>query len=103
MKMIEREAVSVRIEAYNAVSQMYQSGASSVKKVSGTRTAINDKLEISQAAKSCQTAREAVKKASDVRMDKVEDIKERMAAGTYNVSSEDIADKLLMGMNTIAF
>ena len=41
--------------------------------------------------------------ASDVRMDKVADIKARLAAGTYNVSAEAIADKILGNMETIVF
>ncbi|MEZ7892809.1 MAG: flagellar biosynthesis anti-sigma factor FlgM [Candidatus Wallbacteria bacterium] len=36
-----------------------------------------------------------VKNTSDVRTDKVEEIKAKIAAGTYNVSSEDLADKLI--------
>ena len=36
-----------------------------------------------------------VKNTPDVRTDKVEDIKAKIAAGTYNVSSEDLADKLI--------
>lgn len=94
----------MRIDAYNAVSQMYQSGsATSVKKASEAKTFANDKLEISQTAKSYQAARAAVGTASDVRMDKVASIKEQIAAGTYKISSEAIADKLLGRIDTIAF
>ena len=50
-----------------------------------------------------QTARTAVSKASDVREDKIADIKARMAAGTYNISSEAVADKILNNISTLTF
>jgi flagellar biosynthesis anti-sigma factor FlgM len=49
----------------------------------------------SQAGKDYQVAKQAVSDASDVRMDLVNDIKARLANGTYNVSDEELADKLL--------
>ena len=49
------------------------------------------------------TARTAVSKASDVREDKIADIKARMAAGTYNISSEAVADKILNNISTLTF
>ncbi|HOT77428.1 MAG TPA: flagellar biosynthesis anti-sigma factor FlgM [Candidatus Wallbacteria bacterium] len=36
-----------------------------------------------------------IKNSDDIRTDKVEDIKAKIANGTYNVSSEDLADKLM--------
>ncbi len=36
-----------------------------------------------------------IKKTDDIRTDKVDDIKAKIANGTYNVSSEDLADKLM--------
>ncbi len=36
-----------------------------------------------------------IKKTDDIRTDKVDDIKAKIANGTYNVSSEDLADKLI--------
>ena len=41
--------------------------------------------------------------ASDVREDKIADIKARMAAGTYNISSEAVADKILNSISTLTF
>ena len=69
---------------------------SKINKVSKKGTVSQaDKLEISQAGKDYQVAKQAVKEASDIRVDLVNDIKERLANGTYNVSDEDFADKLL--------
>ena len=40
-------------------------------------------------------AKQAVASAPDVRQDKIADIKERIQNGTYDVSPEAFADKLL--------
>ena len=84
----------MRIDAYNKINQMQS--VSKINKVSKKETVSQiDKLEISQAGKDYQVAKQAVKEASDIRVDLVNDIKERLANGTYNVSDEDFADKLL--------
>ncbi|WP_100487166.1 flagellar biosynthesis anti-sigma factor FlgM [Sporolactobacillus pectinivorans] len=53
-------------------------------------TAKSDKVEISSAAKRLQGAQ----KFEDARSEKVQQIKSQVNAGTYNVSSEDIAKKV---------
>ena len=84
----------MRIDAYNKINQMQS--VSKINKVSKKGTVSQtDKVEISQAGKDYQVAKQAVKEASDIRVDLVNDIKERLANGTYNVSDEDFADKLL--------
>ena len=84
----------MRIDAYNKINQMQS--VSKINKVSKKGTVSQtDKLEISQAGKDYQVAKQAVKEASDSRVDLGNDIKERLANGTYNVSDEDFADKLL--------
>ena len=50
-----------------------------------------------------QPAKAAVSEASDVRLDKVNDIKARIAAGTYNISSEAVAEKMLGSVSTLTF
>lgn len=93
----------MRVDALNAVSQIYAANSTSaVRKATQTAQA-SDKFEISDMAKTYSTAKAAVKAASDVRMDKVADIRARMAAGTYNVSSEDVADKIINTISTITF
>lgn len=89
----------MRIDAYNAVNQIYQTSQISKAKTSS----VSDKFEISDTARTYQTARTAVSKASDVREDKIADIKARMAAGTYNISSEAVADKILNNISTLTF
>ncbi len=93
----------MRIDAYNAISKMYQANkVSGAKKINGI-TSFSDRLEFSQTAKSYQTAKAAVNDAPDVRQDKVAEIKDKISAGSYNVSSEAVAEKILSNLNTIAF
>lgn len=93
----------MRIDAYNAVNQVYKPQNTYKSRAVNAYAANDDKFEISQTAKSYSTAKAAVAQTSDVRMDKVNDIKAKIAAGTYNISSEAIADKILNNMKTIAF
>ena len=78
----------MRIDALNQVSQLYQT--SKPKKVlKNKENDTSDKFEISQ------TAKAAVKTSSDIREDKVAELKEAVTSGTYNVSAAEIADKMV--------
>jgi negative regulator of flagellin synthesis FlgM len=84
----------MRIDAFQKVSQLYQSNSVTGKsKVKGSSH--SDKLEISQVAKDYQVAKQMVAKTPDVREDKVNDLKQRIASGTYDVSAQELADKLV--------
>lgn len=84
----------MRIDAVNRVSQLYQ--ANSTKKVAKqNRTEKYDSVQISQMGKDYQVAKAAVAATPDVRTDLVNDIKTRMQNGTYDVSMEMLADKLM--------
>lgn len=86
----------MRINNIGAVAQIYNQAqvmpakAESVKKM--------DKASFSTTGKDFQYAMEQVKKTPDVRWNKVEDIKARIQAGTYKVSAEDIAKKMMQGI-----
>ncbi|WP_310604055.1 flagellar biosynthesis anti-sigma factor FlgM [Anaerosporobacter sp.] len=84
----------MRIDAYNKVNQMYQTNK--VRTVASTKKAgKSDQLEISQTGKDYQTVKQAVANTEEVRMDKVEALKKKLASGTYDVSMSEVADKLL--------
>ena len=84
----------MRIDAYNAVSQIYNT--SKTKKAQAySQVGATDRFEISQMGKDLQIAKAAVAKAPDVREDVVADIKKRIEDGSYNVSDESFADVLL--------
>lgn len=84
----------MRVDAYNKIAQVYQTNA--VQKIDKkTKAATKDQVEISNLGKDYQVAKKAVADAPDIRTDKVNDIKERIASGTYNVSMEEVADHIL--------
>jgi len=84
----------MRVDAYNKVTQLYQTNAT--KKVAKTNsTSTTDQLEISRIGKDYQVAKQAVANTADIRTDKVNDIMKRMEAGTYNISSEEVSNKIV--------
>ncbi len=86
----------MRIDAYNQVAQIYQTNKAKTTAGKTEKTsAFSDALQLSQTGKDMQVAKQAVKDAPDVREDRVNEIKSKLASGTYNVSGEEIADKLV--------
>lgn len=87
----------MRIGTYNMVNQIY--GSKNTKKsssVNGTGYAsFKDEVTFSSLGKDMQVAKNALANVPDVRESKVNDIKARIQNGTYNVSSEAFADKLI--------
>lgn len=84
----------MRIEAYNQVSQIYQT-SKPVKTEKSGKTDRMDQVQISSVGKDIQTLKQAVANSSDVREELTEPIKESINAGTYNVSDDEFADKLI--------
>jgi negative regulator of flagellin synthesis FlgM len=84
----------MRIDAFNKISELYK--ASNVKSTAKAKgSSFSDMLEISQTGKDYQAAKQIVARTPDIRETKVNEIMERMQAGTYNVTIEDVADKLV--------
>ncbi|MBE5843420.1 MAG: flagellar biosynthesis anti-sigma factor FlgM [Butyrivibrio sp.] len=85
----------MRIEAYSQIQQVY--GTSKVNKTAKTEksSGATDSLKISSIGKDIQIAKKAVKEAPDVREDVTARLKKAIQDGTYDVSGEDFADKLL--------
>lgn len=84
----------MRVDAVNQISQIYKpSGGKKVEKSGSVNN--KDAYEISQSAKDYQVARKAVAEASDIREDKVAQMKEALASGSYNVSAQEIAEKIV--------
>lgn len=84
----------MRIEAYNQVSQVFSSNRASRLKNS-ENAGRKDKLEISQAGRDYQVAKQAVAEASDIRKDRVAALKSSIASGNYKVETGDFAAKLI--------
>lgn len=93
----------MRIDAYNAISQVYQTSVAKTAGKAKGKGALSDSLHISDAARDYQTAKSAVAAAPDVRQDKVAQIKAMMEKGTYSVSAEALAEKMLNQTKTLVF
>jgi negative regulator of flagellin synthesis FlgM len=85
----------MRIETFNQVAKLYQT--SKPAKVTKTAASANtsDQLCISQTGKDYQIAKQAVAQASDVREERVSELKSQINAGTYDVPVSDFATILL--------
>ncbi|MCR5747715.1 MAG: flagellar biosynthesis anti-sigma factor FlgM [Lachnospiraceae bacterium] len=92
----------MRIDAISQIQQVYGVGkpkrTANTSKVSSGR----DAVEISSIGKDIQTLKSAVKSSPDIREDKVASLKKQIEAGTYDVSGESFADKLLAKYNEAA-
>lgn len=84
----------MRVDAYNKVNQVYNtSKVNSVKKIGGS--SFSDKLEISRTGNDYTFAKQIIDQIPDIRTEKINDIKSRMESGTYNVSMEEVAEKII--------
>lgn len=87
----------MRIDVYNQVNSLY--GVNKSKKTSRTSaySSVNttDQVSFSSIGKDMQIAKVAVANAPDVRQDKVDEVKASIAQGTYQVSPESFAEKLM--------
>ena len=84
----------MRIEAYTQVQQIYKTSttkAGTAKKSNAT----SDQLELSTMGKDYRVAKQAEAAAPDVREDVTAPLKKSINAGTYQVSNESFANKLL--------
>lgn len=84
----------MRIEAYTQIQQLY-GAKKTTKPQKTTATSFRDNLQISSIGKDIQTAKAAVADSPDVREELTAPIKARIQNGTYEVSGDSFADKLL--------
>jgi len=89
----------MRVEAYNQVAQLYN--REKTQKVQNTKqmSTGRDEVQISSMGRDYQIAKQAVADASDIREDKVSQLKSMIDAGTYSVEPGDFASKLLEKYN----
>jgi negative regulator of flagellin synthesis FlgM len=91
----------MRVEAYNQVAQLYN--REKTQKVQSTKQlgSRRDEVQISSMGRDYQIAKQAVADASDIREDRVAQLKERLDSGNYNVDMNDFANKLLEKYNAL--
>ena len=84
----------MRIDSVNKAYNSYTTQVNTTTKVAG-KTYEKDQVAFSTQAKDFASVKKMIEGTSDVREDRVKEIKDRMNNGTYNVSSEDVAQKML--------
>ena len=91
----------MRVEAYNQVAQLYN--REKTQKVQNTKqmSTGRDEVQISSMGRDYKIAKQAVADASDIREDRVAQLKERLDSGNYNVDMNDFANKLLEKYNAL--
>lgn len=55
----------------------------------------NDELAISRESRITQKAMQAIKQADDIRLDRVNELEEQISAGTYTVSDDEVAERII--------
>ncbi len=85
----------MRIEAYSQVQQIYSNNKVSRPQAAKKTNDVRDTVSFSSIGKDIQVAKQAVNSAPDVREDVVAKLKAAIKNGTYDVSGEAFADKLL--------
>ncbi len=91
----------IGVEAYNQIMQISKpQSARNVKTASKTPTPSmgKDEVQISSMGRSMQVAKQAVAEASDIREDKVAEMKAKYS-GNVEVDTGDFADALLAKFN----
>jgi len=85
----------MRIEAYNQVQSVYQTQKARQTQKTNAVSRPSDQISISSFGKDLQVAKAALANTPDIREDLTASVKEQVKNGTYNVSTESFADKLL--------
>ncbi len=79
--------------------QQYQKNdnyvVNSDKQNAGAATITEEKVNLSTQAKDIQQIKNTLSQLPDVREEKIQEIKSQVEKGTYNVSGEDIAGKMV--------
>lgn len=85
----------MRIEAYNQVAQLYKTNKASGARPTSKAGMGRDEVQISSFGRDYQVAKKAVAEASDIREDKVAEMKTKLESNDYQVDTGDFASKLL--------
>lgn len=91
----------MRIEAYNQIASLYKTNKTAKTRQAYGVGSVKDEVQISQIGRDVQIAKQAVAEASDIREDKVAELKTRIQSGNYNVDSGDFASMLLSKYNAL--
>ncbi len=88
MKIFNNPNVNKAMQIYNKKATENIQGTNKVKNP-------KDELELSSKAKEYQIGMKAFKKLPEVREDLVKDLKNKINTGQYNVTGDELADKII--------
>ena len=93
---------NIRIKSKSIQNQVKSKGKTTTSNTQAkfSSTGSTEQVAISSKAKDIQQAPKAVNDTPDIRVEKVERIKEKIADGNYHVSSDELAEKVLKNMIT---
>lgn len=89
----------MRIDAYNQIAAVYNTTKTNKTTSAGKVASARDEVFISSAGRDYTLAKQAVAEASDIREDKVADIKNKIDTGSYQVDTGDFASVLFAKFN----
>lgn len=89
----------MRINKIDNVFQVYNKNSKVNKSKSDKISKDTDKIKISDKAIEFQFALQKIKDVEEIRMDKVEEIKNKIQTGSYYVEGKKIAEKMLESIN----
>ena len=91
----------MRIEAYNQIASLYKTSKPAKTQSAYGVSAGKDEVQISQIGRDYQIAKQAVAEASDIREDKVAELKTSVQSGNYDVDAGDFASMLVKKYNEL--
>ena len=89
---INNNNISKMLSAYNKQSL----NTSKLKENESTRLKRKDEINISDEAKEIQSLMKKLKDMPEVRQEKINEIKEKINSGNYEIDPEKIAEKMLL-------
>lgn len=90
----------MRVDTFSQVAQLYNTTKTTrTTKTTGFRPMGKDEVQISSQGRDFQVAKKAVAEASDIREDKVAEVKSKIDSGNYSVDTGDFASMLLSKYN----
>jgi negative regulator of flagellin synthesis FlgM len=93
---MKRQVLIMKINSVSSIYSIYDTKPA-VSRKKTTDTASADSYKVSSEGKDYNNIYKAVMQSSDIREDKVNSISQQIADGTYSVSAESLADKILFG------
>lgn len=84
----------MRVDAYSRINSIFGVNGKT-KTASVSKSGARDKVEISGLGRDMQIAKQAVSESSDIREERVAEVKEQIDKGTYGVSGDAFAEKII--------